>query len=356
MSLPVVSVIIPLFNRADMVQETLDSLVKQTFERWEVIVVDDESTDGGATRVEERGQQDSRIRCIRRNTIERGASVCRNLGVSAARGEFVVFLDSDDCLGPDALERRCADIQEHHELDFIVYQGELFEKLPGDLGLLWNIRKNNTCSLDRFLTHDVPWNISSPVWRKSKFLRLSGFNETLPFAQDWEVHIRALASGLKYVWCDRVDHYIRVATGGRDTITTRSINASLVSQRTQLWKLVAETLLTSSACNDQRRKLLQSTFLHLANELCRVHDLNTAIELLYWVNAQGIFSDHDVAAGKRFVRRRQMVRMLPFGEGIELVLGKVLTQLRTRSLVTLNHSCVPLSRIEAARRPTRGNS
>jgi hypothetical protein len=101
---PVVSVIVPCFNRAQKLGPTLDSVLGQTFANWEVIVVDDGSTDDLAHSIE-RYSDDSRVR-LERHRCNLGASAARNTGVRAARGRFVAFLDSDDIWLPRKLERQ----------------------------------------------------------------------------------------------------------------------------------------------------------------------------------------------------------------------------------------------------------
>lgn len=98
---PLVSVIIPTFNRADTVRRSIDSALDQTYRPLEVIVVDDGSAD--ATRDVLSGYGD-RIRPIYQ--ANGGPSVARNTGVSAARGEFIAFLDSDDTWKPAKIERQ----------------------------------------------------------------------------------------------------------------------------------------------------------------------------------------------------------------------------------------------------------
>jgi len=100
-----VSIIVPVFNRRSTVGGALDSILKQTYSRWEVVVVDDGSTDNTTQVVEEYARKNLYIRLIR-HTHRRGAQAARNTGIHAARGEWIAFLDSDDQWLPNSLEVR----------------------------------------------------------------------------------------------------------------------------------------------------------------------------------------------------------------------------------------------------------
>lgn len=107
---PLVSVVIPTFNRVDLVGQAIDSVLAQTLDDFEIIVVDDGSTDGTEEKIR---QYESRVRLIR--TPHRGIAHARNVGTRHARGRYLTFLDSDDLLYPYALE-----LETH-----------LLERLPG---------------------------------------------------------------------------------------------------------------------------------------------------------------------------------------------------------------------------------
>src|SRR5579885_2097317 len=103
---PLVSVIIPVKNRAELITEALESLTKQTHRNWEAIVVDDHSTDGTFGKLETWARLDSRIKVYVRRGRRGGAPVCRNQGFAVAQGLYVIFLDSDDLLQPWCLQQR----------------------------------------------------------------------------------------------------------------------------------------------------------------------------------------------------------------------------------------------------------
>src|SRR5512142_2373135 len=94
-----VSVIVPVYNYGRYLPDALDSVIEQTYETWECLVVDDASGDDSAAVAERYAARDNRIRCIRQES-NRGVSAARNRGIAESRGAFVQFLDADDRLLP----------------------------------------------------------------------------------------------------------------------------------------------------------------------------------------------------------------------------------------------------------------
>ena len=105
--IPNVSVIIPTYNRAPFIERAIHSVLQQTYNDLEVIVVDDASTDDTWDRVAALQNVDHRV-CYIRHKTNQGAQVARNAGIQAARGEYIAFLDSDDEWLPQKLERQMA--------------------------------------------------------------------------------------------------------------------------------------------------------------------------------------------------------------------------------------------------------
>ena len=102
---PLVSVVMPLYNAAAHVGQAIASVEVQTMTAWELVVVDDGSTDDGARIVEEIGARDRRIHLIRQER-NAGAAVARNIATERARGRYIAFLDADDLWDPTKLERQ----------------------------------------------------------------------------------------------------------------------------------------------------------------------------------------------------------------------------------------------------------
>jgi glycosyltransferase involved in cell wall biosynthesis len=207
---PSVSVIIPVYNRVNLIQETLQSVIDQTYPYWEAIVVDDGSTDGSYELVIRLAELDHRIKAFRRDRQPKGAPVCRNIGITKSVGQFLMFLDSDDLLAPFCLEQRINLFHENKKLDFIVLPTLLFNNEVNDLNIQWNIDTEDD-DLLRFLGVDGIWPIMGPIYKREAILKVGGFREDLPFWQDFDLDIRCLLTDLTYrkFFSHRPDNYVR---------------------------------------------------------------------------------------------------------------------------------------------------
>ena len=129
MSAPRVSIIVPTYNRAGLIGRAIESVRTQTFSDWELIVVDDGSTDGTPAVVESyRPQLGTRLVVLAQT--HGGASTARNTGIEHAQGEFVAFLDSDDEFLPEKLARQIQLLEREPALDF-VYSDYAYIDLAG---------------------------------------------------------------------------------------------------------------------------------------------------------------------------------------------------------------------------------
>lgn len=117
--MPVVSIIIPSYNSALMINKCISSIQNQTYRDIEIIIIDDGSTDGSYSVLERLAQSDSRIKLFRQRN--QGAGVARNTGVKHATGEYITFVDSDDYLEPQMLEIMLNQIQSS-SIDMVICQ------------------------------------------------------------------------------------------------------------------------------------------------------------------------------------------------------------------------------------------
>jgi glycosyltransferase involved in cell wall biosynthesis len=118
---PQVSIIIPFLNAERFLDEAIRSVLAQTYDSWELLLVNDGSTDGGGAIASRYANHDpSKVRCVEHPRREnRGLSASRNLGIAGARGEFLAFLDADDVWLPQKLEQQVAILKAHPAVSMV---------------------------------------------------------------------------------------------------------------------------------------------------------------------------------------------------------------------------------------------
>ncbi len=120
---PLISVIVPVYNTAQFLGECIDSVLKQTYKKFEIICVDDGSTDNSYSILEYYQKKDKRVKCFRQSNA--GQSAARNFGLSVAQGDYVCFLDSDDYLYMNTFVQ-CTELFEKHKIDVVLFNMEMF--------------------------------------------------------------------------------------------------------------------------------------------------------------------------------------------------------------------------------------
>ena len=262
----VVSIVIPNKNRCGELVHTLASVRDQTRGDFECLVVDDNSTDDFDAAVAP-FLDDPRFRVMRQPAGRSGAPAARNDGAAAAVGRYVMFLDSDDLLAPFCLENRVRIMESRPDLDFAVFPCEMFRKSPGDVGLLWNADTGGD-DLDRFIRHDVPWQTTGPIWRKSALAKVGPWDEAARSAQDWEFHLRAVLSGLKYERFGPIDLYWRMAGPDRTSIGKSSVtDKSYHTARLALYRRIYRRVCDAGQMTDQRRRWFVGMYLAACEQI-----------------------------------------------------------------------------------------
>lgn len=120
---PKISVIIPVFNTENYIEECLDSVLSQSLAEIEVLIMDDGSTDNSNKILSDFAKQDLRIKLFKQNNS--GQSVARNVLIEKATGEYIYFMDSDDILRRDALES-CYNLAKKEYLDIVTFDADIF--------------------------------------------------------------------------------------------------------------------------------------------------------------------------------------------------------------------------------------
>jgi len=191
---PTVSVIIPTYNRAHLVGRAIKSVLNQTYQDFELIIVDDGSTDNTEKVIKR--FDDKRIRYIKHEK-NKGGAAARNTGIKAARGEYIAFLDSDDEWLPEKLKRQMEVFKNASSEVGVVYTGFIYvDKLGGGTSKQ-HIPKKRGWIYEDILVENCIGTTSTVLIERKYFKETGLFDENLPSCQDWDMWIR-LAKQCKF--------------------------------------------------------------------------------------------------------------------------------------------------------------
>lgn len=191
-----ISVVIPAYNAADFIRETLDSVLQQTLSADEVLVIDDGSTDDTASIAESYG---AAVRVIRRANFKQAAG--RNFGVQETKSEWIAFVDADDIWERNKLERQMEELVRHPEAD-LCYTGRILLLQNGRTARLGRVVPVPPAEKIReSLFRNTTFLPSSVLIRRSAFLAVGGFDTHFEVLQDWDLWLRLLHAGTKFAAC-----------------------------------------------------------------------------------------------------------------------------------------------------------
>ena len=284
-----VDIIVPVFNQEAVVAETVNSVLQQTFLKWNLIIINDGSTDRTPEILSQFAELDKRIEIVNGFHISKGACQARNLGFCSGKAPYVLFLDSDDVLEESCLEHRVSSLRMNEGLDFVIGNTLLFDTQPNDLDILWN---EATCDaradLLRFLRQDMPWHTMGPLWRRASFTRLGGWNECLDAFQDWELHVRACYLNMQYAMANtEPDAFYRRPRNDRASIASSHMTAEKILARQLAVRSVAS--LSDFMESPDRRDHLEAFCLRNALQLLDSNRRGEGFDFLWDCIKHGLF-------------------------------------------------------------------
>ncbi len=213
MKKPLVSIVIPYFNRVDYVKVMVESIIGQTYDNWELLMIDDGSTDGARAYVDFVAQKDSRIKSCERDQNQKGAQVCRNLGMTLSKGKYILFLDSDDFLYNECLSQRVDFMELHNDIDFGVFPGIMYSGIKLGAGYhFFGVPVSGNDMFD-FIMRNLPFTVVNIIYRRSSLFKYNRvWDESLISLQDADFNIQNLLSGMKYKYAkdSKIDYYVRI--------------------------------------------------------------------------------------------------------------------------------------------------
>lgn len=204
--LPIVSVIIPCFNHAKYLSETMDSLIAQTLNNWEAIIVNDGSTDNTENIALSYVERDNRIHYFYQENSR--TSAARNKAISHSVGKYLLPLDGDDKIAPDFLLMAVTFLEKNPSFTAYYSLVEFFGTKQGIWDLHYSSYKNELLSNSIHI---------STVFRKSDCIDIGGFDESMKVGlEDWEFFIRLLYPDKKIYQEQKVLAYYRVSDSGNN--------------------------------------------------------------------------------------------------------------------------------------------
>lgn len=238
---PLVSIIIPTYNRAHLIGETLDCVLAQTYSNWECIVIDDGSTDDTATVLNEYCIKDNRFMFIPKcEDIKKGASISRNLGLKTASGEFIQFLDSDDILAPNKIEVQLGLLKNESKYTISTCKWSKFSSLNGPLSLIENnVDYKNFDDIKEYFDLIGLYGGFFPPLNfliNKELINYSGYwNESLTVNDDGEFFFRILLNSDKILFSDKT--YVLYRNSIEDNLSVLSTQDKAISLLNS-WRII----------------------------------------------------------------------------------------------------------------------
>jgi glycosyltransferase involved in cell wall biosynthesis len=220
MSAPLISIVLPFFNAAQFLPETLGSVFAQTFTSWELILVDDGSSDASTTVAHEcAARSDKQLFYLEHDChANRGTGPSRNAGIARARGEWIALLDADDVWLPEKLSRQMAGARAHPSAELIFGRAEYWQSWCGgidqvpereDLGGLYEPPR---LLLATILGDTMPPPPSDVLVRRELWQRVGGFEDAFPRMYEDQVFVaKCMAMATAYVARETWTRYRRHA-------------------------------------------------------------------------------------------------------------------------------------------------
>jgi glycosyltransferase involved in cell wall biosynthesis len=214
--MPLVTVIMPAYNVAPYLRDAIESVVAQTYREWELIVVDDESTDDSAAIAAASAKLDDRIRLIRQKNS--GASGARNVAIEAGRGQFFTLLDADDMWDPGFLEAQLDVFTRHPETALVSGSARLLGGARDGEPARPCIPGTPVLTLEEMIADEAAVFIMT-TFRRDVVQAIGVFDVSKRRSEDWDFWLRAVGAGFVFRrnWKPLASYRVREGSLSRNT-------------------------------------------------------------------------------------------------------------------------------------------
>lgn len=276
-TMPLVSVIMPVYNAENDVHIAIDSIINQTYKNWELLVVDDCSTDNTCSIVREYEKQDSRI-CLLQQEKNAGPGYAKNKGLDKAKGQYVTFCDGDDWLEKDAYEKMLAEADENPDVIIAGFYRDIYNK-GNEL-----IEQNLVCSeaflclkkeellskipeIDEKRLFSYAWN---KLYRAEIIKKFSVDFSDKKFGEDYDFNVDFFAFAEKAVMLEAgVYHYIKK---NGESLTERFIPDFFEINKDRFVKMKALMMDNNVYSDMVQQKIMNAYIKHVLAAVSRLYD------------------------------------------------------------------------------------
>lgn len=224
---PLITVISPVYNGGKYIQQFIDSIRNQTYTNWELLLVDDGSTDNSPSIIANNAKADCRIHLYKRDESQvKGADTCRNIGQKNTRGKYFIVLDCDDEVDECCLSQRIMFMEDHPDLDFSVFPGySVFQNPDGSMirgEKKWGVQSKED-PLISLLKADYNFGVWNLIF-KTETMKDQQWDENLRIYMDFDFMYNILTGNCKYAFCTNAKPDYGYIQGRSNAITSSFVS------------------------------------------------------------------------------------------------------------------------------------
>lgn len=260
----ILSVIIPCYNNGNYLKEMIDCFLRQTSSNWELIIVDDGSTDDTPQLIRNVIREYHQCHFFIRNRLPKGSVVCRNIGFEYAKGKYICHLDADDLVSNTFVEHRIQFMESHPDLDYASFVAKVFTKgdnLPdyytkvddtfGD-----SLGKNKDL-LESFLSTKYAFSVWCNIYKRSSIENIK-WDENVLIYTDFSYIVSCIMGGLKHSFANlkEVDYYYRTFSTKGNRMCNNFVSAPKCESTIYLFNNILKQLETLSDSEIRKKQFL----------------------------------------------------------------------------------------------------
>lgn len=197
-----VTIIIPTYNRAHLIKETLESIISQTYKNWECMIVDDGSNDETADLIADFIRKDSRFNYFERpDNKTKGANACRNIGIEKAAGDYLIFFDSDDLMTPSHIELKLKTLLEN-DIDYVITRTKFYNSNLNYIDNYYHFDKYEITPFN-YISQKINW-LTYDICIKASLAKSIRFNENLQSGQEYNYFSKLVLISNKAVFVNEI--------------------------------------------------------------------------------------------------------------------------------------------------------